>query len=267
VNRGDRGLDVILREFGTRRRKLQELQSLDYKLLVPLRAILIQQGAQIPQCIDSRREARRIETHQRSERIRRGRRPERVFQKYRRQAHRLPAQPDVHRCVGRSAVIALVKEQVEGAVDGWKTCGEFGGGSLQIGLTVLAEEPRRRRGLTSALVSGNLPLAMANQSAVWTALGDTTRRAIFERLADRPQTVGELARKLPVTRPAVSQHLKVLKDAGLVVDRRVGNRRIYKVNPDGVGALRAQIDRFWSKALATYKEVAEQPTKRNSHEN
>jgi DNA-binding transcriptional ArsR family regulator len=101
---------------------------------------------------------------------------------------------------------------------------------------------------------------MANQSDVWTALGDSTRRAIFERLADRPRAVGELAAELPVSRPAVSQHLKVLKDAGLVVDRRAGNRRVYQLNPEGVGALRAQLDRFWSKALATYKEVAEQPT-------
>jgi DNA-binding transcriptional ArsR family regulator len=65
---------------------------------------------------------------------------------------------------------------------------------------------------------------------------------------------------MPVSRPAVSQHLKVLKDAGLVVDRRAGNRRIYQLNPDGVGALRAQLDRFWSKALATYKQVVEQST-------
>ena len=94
----------------------------------------------------------------------------------------------------------------------------------------------------------------------WQALGDPTRRAIFERLAERPQAVGELASELPISRPAVSQHLKVLKDAGLVVDRAAGNRRIYQVNPEGVGALRAQLDRFWSKALATYKEVVEQST-------
>jgi DNA-binding transcriptional ArsR family regulator len=93
----------------------------------------------------------------------------------------------------------------------------------------------------------------------WTALGDGTRRAIFELLAERPRAVGELAAELPVSRPAVSQHLKVLKDAGLVVDRPDGNRRIYQVNPDGVGALRAQLDRFWTKALATFKEVVEQP--------
>jgi DNA-binding transcriptional ArsR family regulator len=93
-----------------------------------------------------------------------------------------------------------------------------------------------------------------------TALGDPTRRAIFERLADRPQPVGELASGLPVTRPAVSQHLKVLKDAGLVVDRPDGNRRIYQVDPTGVRAMRAQLDRFWNQALATYKEVVEQDT-------
>jgi DNA-binding transcriptional ArsR family regulator len=94
----------------------------------------------------------------------------------------------------------------------------------------------------------------------WTALGDPTRRAIFERLADRPQAVGDLASDLPVSRPAVSQHLKVLKDAGLVVDRRAGRHRIYQVDPGGVGALRADLERFWSKALAAYKEVVEQTT-------
>ncbi len=94
----------------------------------------------------------------------------------------------------------------------------------------------------------------------WTALGDPTRRAIFERLADRPRAVGELARELPVSRPAVSQHLKVLKDAGLVVDERAGNRRIYRLDPEGVDALRAHLDQFWRKALAAYKEAVEQRT-------
>ena len=75
-----------------------------------------------------------------------------------------------------------------------------------------------------------------------TALGDPTRRAIFESLAERPQAVGELADDLPVSRPAVSQHLKVLKDAGLVIGRAAGNRRIYHVDPDGVGALRAYLE-------------------------
>lgn len=99
---------------------------------------------------------------------------------------------------------------------------------------------------------------MANRIGALDALGDPTRRAIFERLADRPSAVGELARGLPVSRPAVSQHLKVLKDAGLVVDRPDGARRIYQLDPDGVGELRAYLDQFWSKALTAYKEAVEQ---------
>ena len=94
----------------------------------------------------------------------------------------------------------------------------------------------------------------------WTALGDPTRRAIFERLASGPSAVGVLANELPVTRPAVSQHLKVLKDAGLVTSRRDGNRRIYRADPDGVAAMRDQLDRFWNQALATFKELVEQDT-------
>lgn len=99
----------------------------------------------------------------------------------------------------------------------------------------------------------------AYQTDVWSVLGDSTRRAIFERLAERPRAVGELAAELPVSRPAVSQHLKVLKEAGLVADRRAGTRRIYSVDPAGIGALRAELDRFWSKALATYKQIVEHP--------
>jgi DNA-binding transcriptional ArsR family regulator len=91
-----------------------------------------------------------------------------------------------------------------------------------------------------------------------TALGDPTRRAIFERLAGRPSAVSELAREFPVSRPAVSQHLRVLKDAGLVTDRRAGNRRIYQLNPDGVGAMRAYLDRFWNQSLAAFKATVEQ---------
>jgi DNA-binding transcriptional ArsR family regulator len=91
-----------------------------------------------------------------------------------------------------------------------------------------------------------------------TALGDPTRRAIFERLAERPSAVGELAGELPVSRPAVSQHLKVLKDAGLVLDRAAGTRRIYRVDPDGIGALRAYLDQFWNQSLAAYKQAVEQ---------
>ena len=102
------------------------------------------------------------------------------------------------------------------------------------------------------------------QADGWTALGDPTRRAIFARLAEQPRAVGELASELPVSRPAVSQHLRVLKEAGLVVDQAAGNRRIYRLDPDGVGALRAQLDRFWTDALATYKAVAEQTTEEHS---
>ena len=89
------------------------------------------------------------------------------------------------------------------------------------------------------------------------ALGDPTRRAIFERLAEGPLPVGELARGLPVSRPAVSQHLKVLKAAGLVVDRAQGTRRLYQLDPAGVGAIRAYFDRFWELALAAFAAAAE----------
>ena len=93
-----------------------------------------------------------------------------------------------------------------------------------------------------------------------TALGDPTRRAIFEQLAERPRAVVELARALPVSRPAISQHLKVLKQARLVTDRAAGTRRIYRLDPDGVGALRAYLERYWNQALAAYKAIVEQPT-------
>jgi DNA-binding transcriptional ArsR family regulator len=92
------------------------------------------------------------------------------------------------------------------------------------------------------------------------ALGDPTRRAIFERLGAGPRAVGELADGLPVSRPAVSQHLKVLKDAGLVVDRKAGTRRLYQLDPQGVGALRAYFDTFWMQALTAFKEAVENPT-------
>lgn len=98
------------------------------------------------------------------------------------------------------------------------------------------------------------------QVDAWTALGDPTRKAIFERLADRPRAVVELANELPVSRPAVSQHLRVLKDAGLVVAQPVGTRRIYRVDQDGLAALRADLERFWGQALANYKAIVEQST-------
>jgi len=91
------------------------------------------------------------------------------------------------------------------------------------------------------------------------ALGDPTRRTIFELLADGPRAVGEIARHVPVTRPAVSQHLKVLKEAGLVTDHPSGTKRLYQVNPEAVDALRAYFDGFWNRSLAAFKAAAEQP--------
>jgi DNA-binding transcriptional ArsR family regulator len=104
---------------------------------------------------------------------------------------------------------------------------------------------------------------MANQASGLAALGDPTRRAIFERLADRPQAVGELARALPVSRPAVSQHLKVLKDAGLVIDHAAGTRRIYQLDPDGLAALREYLDLFWTRSLGAYKDAVEKSDRRS----
>jgi DNA-binding transcriptional ArsR family regulator len=89
------------------------------------------------------------------------------------------------------------------------------------------------------------------------ALGDPTRRAVFDRLREGPRSVGEVADGLPVSRPAVSQHLRVLREAGLVAERRVGTKRIYELAPGGLVELRAYFDQFWSQALDAYKEAAE----------
>jgi DNA-binding transcriptional ArsR family regulator len=89
------------------------------------------------------------------------------------------------------------------------------------------------------------------------ALGDATRRAVFERLALGPRSVGEIHRGMSVSRPAVSQHLKVLKDAGLVIDHGEGTRRYYQPNPAALQALHAYFDRFWDRALAAFKAAAE----------
>lgn len=102
---------------------------------------------------------------------------------------------------------------------------------------------------------------VAYQADGLTALADPTRRAIFERLLDQPRAVRELAEGLPVSRPAVSQHLKVLKDAGLVIDRPDGNRRIYSVDPEGIAELRAYMERFWRGALLNFKDAAEKSTR------
>ena len=107
------------------------------------------------------------------------------------------------------------------------------------------------------MVSGSLPFVDTNGDAGLGLLGDPTRRAIFELLARRPSSVGELARQLPISRPAVSQHLRVLKDGGLVVSRPEGTRRVYRLDPDGVTALRAWLDRIWDQALTAFQKAAE----------
>ena len=98
---------------------------------------------------------------------------------------------------------------------------------------------------------------MANASHAFAALADPTRRAVFERLARGPRAVGELAKGLPVSRPAVSQHLAVLKEAGLVKDQPDGTRRVYRIDPAGLGVIRAWLDRFWEDALASFKTELE----------
>jgi DNA-binding transcriptional ArsR family regulator len=93
---------------------------------------------------------------------------------------------------------------------------------------------------------------------IFAALADPTRRAVFERVADAPQTVGALAAQLPVSRPAVSQHLKVLKDAGLVTDEAHGASRVYRIDPQGLGPIRRWLDQQWDRSLANFKRIAEQ---------
>jgi DNA-binding transcriptional ArsR family regulator len=94
---------------------------------------------------------------------------------------------------------------------------------------------------------------------VWNALGDRSRRAIVLRLAERPHAVIDLANSLPLSRPAVSQHLKVLKEAGLVAEHAEGTRRIYRINEAGLTALRDQLDTFWNRALSRYADLADEP--------
>jgi DNA-binding transcriptional ArsR family regulator len=98
---------------------------------------------------------------------------------------------------------------------------------------------------------------MTNVSAAFTALSDPTRRTVFERLADGPLSVAELSRGLPVSRPAVSQHLRVLKEAGLVYARPQGTRQLYQIDPEGLDNVRRYFDQFWGRALAAFKEAAE----------
>jgi DNA-binding transcriptional ArsR family regulator len=98
---------------------------------------------------------------------------------------------------------------------------------------------------------------MTNAQAILTALGDPTRQAILDLLLDGPQPVGELAARLPVSRPAVSQHLKVLKEVGVVVDRQEGTRRVYRVDPAGLSPLRSYLERFWQKNLVAFADYAD----------
>ena len=102
------------------------------------------------------------------------------------------------------------------------------------------------------------------RNIVFAALADETRRDVFERLRSGPKSVAELARGLPVSRPAVSQHLKVLKEAGLVSDEAEGARRIYRIDPQGLGALRAWLDRFWDAALTAFKAEVEASAREES---
>lgn len=110
---------------------------------------------------------------------------------------------------------------------------------------------------------------MANATTALTsfaALGDPTRREIFERIAAQPAAVGELARGLPVSRPAVSQHLRVLKEAGLVTETAIGTRRIYRLDPRGIAAMRDWLDAHWASALDAFKDFADQETDQETPE-
>ncbi len=106
---------------------------------------------------------------------------------------------------------------------------------------------------------------MTNARA-FAALSDPTRRQVFERLSDGPRAVGELADGLPVSRPAVSQHLKVLKEAGLVTDRAEGTRRVYQIDPHGLGQIRAWFDRFWDQALTAFAAEAERAEREGGYD-
>jgi DNA-binding transcriptional ArsR family regulator len=102
---------------------------------------------------------------------------------------------------------------------------------------------------------------MAYSNPAFAALADPTRRRVMERLASGPRAVGEIAAGLPVSRPAISQHLKVLKQAGLVSDRAAGARRIYAIDPEGLGPLRAWLDQFWEQALNAFAAEFEPPAR------
>jgi DNA-binding transcriptional ArsR family regulator len=121
--------------------------------------------------------------------------------------------------------------------------------------------------LTFEIVSLDLPFVATYRADALSVLGDPTRRQIFELLAAGPLSVGELAQRLPVSRPAVSQHLRALKEAGLVVDRAAGTRRIYQVDPSGVAGLRAYLDQIWGTALAAFQAAVEEPQPTHQEDN
>lgn len=112
----------------------------------------------------------------------------------------------------------------------------------------------------------NLPLVDTYLQAGLDALGDSTRMAIFQKLSGGPIAVNELAKTLPVSRPAVSQHLRVLKDAGLVTDSKAGTRRLYQLNPEGVARLRAHFDKVWEQAMNSFQAVVEKIPDGESHD-
>jgi len=116
-----------------------------------------------------------------------------------------------------------------------------------------------------ALVRASLRLVDAYLQAGLDALGDRTRMAIFQKLAGGPVAVNELASSMPVSRPAVSQHLRVLKDAGLVTDSKAGTRRLYQLNPEGVARLRAHFDQMWTRAMSAFQTAAEKPKNGEEH--
>jgi DNA-binding transcriptional ArsR family regulator len=111
--------------------------------------------------------------------------------------------------------------------------------------------------LTPGLVSRNLPFVTTYGVDALASLADPSRRAVFEALRDGPRAVGELADGLPISRPAVSQHLRVLKDAGLVTDQAAGTKRLYRLRPEGIAGLRAYLDRMWSEAMTSFAAAAE----------
>ena len=115
------------------------------------------------------------------------------------------------------------------------------------------------------MVRASLPLVDAYLQAGLDALGDSTRMAIFQKLSAGPVAVNELARTLPVSRPAVSQHLRILKDAGLVSDTKAGTRRIYQLNPEGIARLRAHFEQVWDKAMSSFQAAAEKPSMGEKH--